>query len=293
MGIMDLQARLAAGVMSGKLSIDKDKIQESLDISQTIRKSNPRAQFPHFDYVGCLDTLAELTGEQPTMNTQIGDMVAPSFYQSNGDIVSQCVSELQKQVQRGQDGSLVPKLILQSILGNWTYDRHIVHFQTQKVERVSGTVKYTKYSHAPHQPLEDGDTKEDSAIFHTQDPNDNPVMYREDGLYELTPTQKFEVFREYEYITKHDALEIYFVEGGKRAHLFLSLKFIPETKSRQSDDGCWVQATSDHLCIKDLYSANFRVKLDGLSASEIVIKYRVRGPSKDYESTTVLKPLWQ
>ena len=33
------------------------------------------------------------------------------------------------------------------------------------------------------------------------------------------------------------------------------------------------------------------VKLDGLSASEIVIKYRVVGPSKDYESTTVLKPL--
>ena len=83
------------------------------------------------------------------------------------------------------------------------------------------------------------------------------------------------------------------MEGGKRALLFLSLKFVPDTTSEarsSNDDGYWVKATSDHLCIKDLYSATFRVKLNGLSASEIIIKYRVKGPSKDYESTTVLKP---
>ena len=174
----------------------------------------------------------------------------------------------------------MPKLILQSILGNWTYDRNIIHFQTLKTERVSGTVKYTKYSHT---------TSSQSDTEDIASNDDKYVKYREDGLYELSPTQKFEVFREYEYIAKHDALEIYFVEGGKRAHLFLSLKFVPETK--QSNDGHWVKATSDHLCIKDLYSANFRVKLDGLSASEVIIKYRVKGPSKDYESTTVLKPV--
>ena len=69
--------------------------------------------------------------------------------------------------------------------------------------------------------------------------------------------------------------------------------FVPEAASEQTssdDDGYWVKATSDHLCIKDLYSANFRVKLNGLSASEIIIKYRVKGPAKDYESTTILKP---
>ena len=87
------------------------------------------------------------------------------------------------------------------------------------------------------------------------------------------------------------ALEIYFVEGGKRALLFLSLKFSPEDNiSSSDDDGYWIKACSDHLCIRDLYSATFRVKLNGLSASEIIIKYRVVGPSKDYESTTILKP---
>ena len=219
-------------------------------------------------------------GEHPTINTKTGDMIVPSFYQPNIDMSKRTLSDLQNEIRKGQDGSRMPKLILQSILGNWTYDRNIVHFQTLKKERVSGTVKYTQYSHvSPHSDAEGSDSSE------------KYVKYREDGFYELTPTQKFEVFREYEYIAKHDALEIYFVEGGQRAHLFLSLKFVPETT--QSDDGYWVKATSDHLCIKDLYSANFRVKLDGLSASEVIIKYRVKGPSKDYESTTVLKPLLQ
>ena len=80
------------------------------------------------------------------------------------------------------------------------------------------------------------------------------------------------------------------MEGGKRAHLFLSLKFVPESWSSSNNDGYWIKATSDHLCIKDLYSATFRVKLNGLSASEIIIKYRVKGPHKDYESTAILKP---
>jgi hypothetical protein len=288
---MDLQARLAAGVMSGRLSIDDDTLQRALDTTQLIRKASPQAQFPRFDYTGYMDSLAELCFGGKYRARNFGGMVVPSFYQPDEEISNKCSLELKNEIHRGQDGTRMPKLILQAILGNWTYDRHIVHLQTQKVERVSGTVKYTKYSRTCPQSRNEGIEITTEAVpppeshnFHV-----NPVMYREDGLFELTPTQKFEVFREYEYISKHDALEIYFVEGGKRAHLFLSLKFVPDTQ--QSDDGYWVRATSDHLCIKDLYSADFRVKLNGLSASEIVIKYRVVGPSKDYESTTVLKPL--
>ena len=296
--------------MSGKLSLDKEKLQLALDTNKLIRTASPRAQFPRFDYpgklvhysqhitffsysslmtlhlnVGYMDTLAMLCydGKCPTTNTQIGDMVVPSLYQPNEDASKQAASDIQNEILKGQDGTRMPQLILQSILGNWTYDRNIVHFQTNKVERVSGNVKYTRYTHLS-QPSEDRDSDDAN-----ESPDDKYVKYREDGLYELTPTQKFEVFREYEYITKHDALEIYFVEGGKRAHLFLSLKFAPET-SQSTNDGYWVKATSDHLCIKDLDSGNFRVKLDGLSASEIIIKYRVKGPAKDYESTTILKP---
>jgi len=112
-------------------------------------------------------------------------------------------------------------------------------------------------------------------------------LYREDGIYRLPSGRDMEIFREYEYQQKDNMLEIYFVESGKRAHMFLSLKF-----QEKNSSGYWV-ATSDHLCIKDLYSAKFQVKLDGLAATEIIITYRVKGPSKDYESTTYLTPLRQ
>ena len=65
----------------------------------------------------------------------------------------------------------------------------------------------------------------------------------------------------------------------------MSLKF----QQDQSSDGYWV-ATSDHLCIKDLYKGNFKIKLDGLKATDLVITYRVRGPAKDYEASTYMTP---
>lgn len=288
MGIMELQARLAAGVMCGKLSLSGEQIQSAIMASKSIRNASPRAQFPHFDYPGFMDSLSQLcfSSECPTYNVNIGDVVVPSFYQPDEDLSRSCQSEIEEEIRRGQDGSRMPKLVLKSILGKWSFDRHIVHLQSRKVERVYGTVKFSKYRDS----LDPDNAEELSRINDTED---NPVLYREDGWYEITPAQKFEVFREYMYECRGDTLEIFFVEGGERTYLFLSLKFVPETTSETAsshDDGAWVEATSDHLCIKDLYSATFRVKLSGSSASEIIIKYRVKGPNKDYESTTILKP---
>ena len=296
MGVMELQARLAAGVLGGSLDIGADQLEMALEHSRIRRSHVPRAQFPHFDYVGFMDMLSQLCsgGEYPKYNTDTRDMVAPGFYQPDEEIARKCGSEIRHEIQLGQDGSRVPEVVLQSILGKWSYDRIIVHQQTNKVERVFGTVKYSKYWERSA-PSDDGDGNGEGDDRFSDATASNPILYREDGVYEFSPTQRFDVFREYEYECKHDALEIYFVEGGKRAHLFLSLKFVPETISDRvasSDCGYWVKATSDHLCIKDLYSATFRVKLNGMSASEIVIKYRVKGPAKDYESTTILKPDW-
>jgi hypothetical protein len=294
MGIMELQARLAAGVMSGRISLEGDQIRSAVKASEAIRKVTPRAQFPHLDYIGFMDTLSELCfqGDYPRHNVRLGDALIPTFYQPDDGLSQKCLSEIEKEFVCGQDGSRMPMFVLQSILGKWSYDRHIVHLQTRKVERVYGTVKYSKYwGRSDPENVNVGNADE---LFSVNDTNVHTVLYREDGLYEFSQTQKFEVFREYQYECKgRDVLEIFFVEGGRRAHLFLSLKFVPETipaSNSLDDDGYWVKATSDHLCIKDLYSATFRVKLNGLSASEIIIKYRVKGPSKDYESSTILKP---
>ena len=278
MGVMDLQARLAAKLMSGSISIEDEAYKSALKTSETMRKSSPRQQFPHF-YPDLMDTLIQVLnqGDPSDCDGKFG-IVIPPLYQKDERLREQCRLDLTREIKRGQDGSRMPKLVLSSILGSWSYDRKIVHLQTGKHEHVSGTVKYSKYW------TRDCDEDNNTALPGV----DNPVLYREDGVYEFSPTQKFDVFREYEYEVKDDALEIYFVEGGKRAHMFLSLKFVPTV---EEEGGQWVKATSDHLCIKDLYSATFRVKLNGLSASEIIIKYRVKGPAKDYESTTILMPV--
>ena len=238
-------------------------------------------QFPHFDYPGHMDKLAQLCfgPTNPKHNVDKSDIVAPAFYQPDEDIANQSTSEIESERRRGRDGSRMPNLVLESILGNWTYDRQIRHMQSNKVERVRGLVKFVKYWSRDREEDEDEDVLKGN--------KKRPVLYREDGVYEFSPTQHFDIFREYEYEANHDALEIYFVEGGKREHLFLSLKFTPESDGASSTDGgYWVKATSDHLCIKDLYSATFRVKLNGLSASKVIMEYRVRGPSKDYKSFT-------
>jgi hypothetical protein len=305
MGVMELQARLAAGVMSGNISLKGEQLQSAVKTSDAIRNATHRPQFPHFDYPGFMDTLSELCcqqkGDHPRHNVQVGDTVIPTFYQTDENMSQQCLKEIEEEVTFGQDGSRLPKMVLQSILGNWSFDRTIIHFQARKTELVYGKVSYTKYKSRsqtePSSPLGmyalSSQNNDNVSVNAAGDTRGSSVLYREDGLYELSSTQTIEVYREYEYEVKHDILEIYFVEGGRRTYLFLSLKFVPDTTESSSiddDGGYWVKATSDHLCIKDLYSATFRVKLNGISATEIIIKYRVKGPSKDYESTTILRP---
>ncbi len=260
MGIMELQGRLAAKILSGKLNLDDSILNQALEESQQIRTQKNRPQFPHFDYLGFMDTINELqSNDFPTKNTKQGDMVSPAFYQSTDESLAfQEVAALQQEILRGQDGSRIPSIVLSAIIGEWNFDRRIVHFNNNRQEHVYGSVKYTR-------------------------PTLDHVLYREDGLYELSSTKTLNVFREYEYQVTGDCLELYFVELGERAHLFLSLKFTEQQGNR------WV-ATSDHLCIKDLYQARFEIWLDGLAATHLQITYRVKGPTKDYESTTILTP---
>lgn len=268
MGIMELQGRLAGKAISGNGVIGD--LDEALKVSKAIRHHRPRAQFPHFDYVGEMDTLAMQALSQddfPKYNLKKGDMMSPAFYQSNKDEMAKaCQEELHEESAKGI--GRMPRIVKSALVGSWKFDRRIVHLSSlsssptgSKQEHVYGTIRYSRSKALDY------------------------VKYREDGFYELTPTKTLNVFREYEYVAKDDGiLEIYFVEGGKRAHLFLSLKF-----TEQDDQGYWV-ASNDHLCIKDLYKANFQIKLDGLTATEIIITYRVKGPAKDYESTTIMTP---
>ena len=275
MGVVELQARLAAGALSGTMEFPlPETFKKGLETSAAIRNPAPsfRPQFPRFDYIGFMDSLSECLSEQkfPTANICAGDLVTPAFYQPDKSLVESGKSELDREVERAKSGYYLPQVVTSALVGNWTFERDIVHFSGKSIAQrqyIHGKVRYSRSKDHGH------------------------VLYREDGFFEVSPSKSLPVFREYEYVCSTDerggdsgAMELYFVEGGTRAYIFLSLRF-----GHKDEDGYWV-ATNEHLCVKDLYKANFRIKMDGLAATEVIITYRVRGPAKDYESTTVMRP---
>ena len=151
-------------------------------------------------------------------------------------------------------------------MGRWKFEREIRDHLSTTIQRVHGTVVYS--------------------IPRTQDNHERRLRYREDGVLDLPNGKTLEVFREYDYVCGKDSntLELYFIENGMRAHLFLSLKFA------KHQNGYWL-ATSDHLCVKDLYKGTFEIAFDGLSAKDVSMTYHVKGPNKDYESITRLSPM--
>lgn len=278
-GVAELQARLAAGLISNELNLSASAITEALTISENIRqqsKVKAKSRFPHFDYIGHMDTLAKQIDLLPLEQyLSKGSMVSPSFYQPNEEIMETCKLRLDKLKDIAvYDGSkkLIPRLSLNALIGKWSFERTITEMSSPgaRPQKVSGEIFFSVLN----------DQKMPSPARSSFD----SIRYREDGLFELPTGKKLQVFREYDYVYAQDAIEIYFVEGGERAHMFLSLKF------DKKENGYWV-ATSDHLCIKDLYRGTFKIAFDGVGARDISMTYRVKGPAKNYESVTYLQPI--
>jgi hypothetical protein len=264
-GVMELQARLLAEMWSNKLGVGDGLVRDALDDSRTVRSHEPRAQFPQFDVVGCMDRLASVLGLVPPKPFgNKGMAVTPTYYQQSRTYSQTALEEIEGEIERGRLGKGISRVVLSALVGRWRLERTIRHFGPEaRQESVRGTVR-----------------------FSVSGPNLDAVRYREDGVFALPNGREIEVFREYEYeANRGDDLEIYFVEGGQRTYLFLGLKFQPPSDTQ----GYW-EATSDHLCIQDLYKGTFQVYLEGISASKVVMTYRVKGPNKDYESVTVLTP---
>ena len=322
MGIMELQARLLSNMMMCRDSDvvvgdvlsslpSRDQIQAALDDSLTIRNYKPRAQFPHWDYIGHMDTIASFVNLVPRPkasdddNDDVvnfgsnGNFVIPSYYQPDLAIAKKVGQEIHDDLKNSAMQRM-PQFVLDAIVGHWTYDRTITQMSDTSIpqQKVSGDVFFSLKHHYDEKNDGDDDIFSSSSLPSPSSNSRrywNTVLYREDGIFTLPNGVKMDVFREYEYQVNpaSNTLEIYFVEYGKRAHLFLSLKFQQQQQGdgdKKKDSNVWI-ATSDHLCIKDLYKGEFRITLDdGLSASAITMTYRVKGPNKDYESITYLRP---
>ena len=208
-----------------------------------------------------MDSLAEPLGLVPSPLDfgAKGKMVSPAFYQPSKRIAEENQARLEQEADRQCDN--IPRAALSALVGKWNFEREIHDHLSCSSQFVHGQVAYSM-----------------------QEPQLDSLRYREDGFLDLPNGNTLEVFREYDYLCTGNTLELYFVENGERTYLFLSLKF------EKQENGYWL-ATSDHLCIKDLYKGTFQIAFDGMGASEVIMTYRVKGPNKDYESTTRLSPM--
>ncbi|CAB9500729.1 monooxygenase [Seminavis robusta] len=283
-GIMELQAKTLAGMMSGDYVPTPEHVAAALEESKSIRQSTPRAQFPRHDYVAFMDTLAQPLGLLPQGTAGAkGAMVTPLVYQSAPNEISErALKNIDQECRHGGSSSVnMAKVALSALIGKWEFDRTITQFNNPSMapQKVTGVIDFSHIAPSVSSSSDSSNNKW------------NSVLYNENGIFHVAG-KELEVFRQYEYEYKDNGiLEIYFVEQGARAHLFLSLKFTTTSTEAENDAGQrrWI-ATSDHLCIKDLYKGEFQIQFDGISATQVSMTYRVKGPNKDYESVTHLKP---
>lgn len=267
-GVMELQARLLSESWSRQIVLTRSHLDDALRESELIRQQIPRPQFPHNDYVGFMDRLASEINLVPKGKWgQQGTMVMPAAYQPDQGLAQSVFDDLDAALESCRQGRNIPQVLMNALVGKYKFQREIKHYitglnpspsdQPERVDHISGNAKFV--------PILDA-----------------KLLYREDGIW-VTPKGVFDVFREYEYTYCYDDLQIFFIEGGKRANLFLSLKFRP-------GEDAW-EASNDHLCARDLYKGTFRVAFDGVAVKSISIEYRVSGPQKNYVSKTKLELL--
>ena len=318
-----------AGVGTGEGGEADDVV--SLNVAKQIREKQPQPQFPREDLIGRMDTLVSKLRRvcsHPTPPTQKegqiveldhglgdaphfcakGDLVLPVMYQPDLALAQSVLKDLEDNLKlRCQKRPHhVTSVLLKSLVGRWKFQRTLTPVGTKDAtgiqvgssQSVSGTIQFSLLQQTSGQSNQ-SDTKEKDEEKTTTSVDEEFLLYREDGVMMLPTGKPMEVFREYHYVKNEDtgAMELFFVEDGKRAHQFLNLLFEaqsiqPDSSSHTKiDDGIVVwTARSNHLCVKDMYNAQFRIELNGLAAQSVQMEYTVKGPSKDYVARTILTP---
>lgn len=120
---------------------------------------------------------------------------------------------------------------------------------------------------------------------------ENELLYNEQGKLTLSSMDSLDeslnVSQKYLYIydPNTDQINSYFVEKNTlRGSFFHQLRF--EEKQTSTDQ--WI-ATGEHLCGQDHYCVFYSFHVNGTSLSQFQIKYVVKGPKKDYVSSTTFR----
>lgn len=188
---------------------------------------------------------------------------------SDAEEASKSRQDLQDMLQAtSREGRYVAWAAFRATHGEWNVHRT---FNSELAPMPSGTFTGTAHFH-PRVPTADNATGE--------------YLYNEEGEFATTSGFNIRASRRYafRYSEDTDRITSWFVkEDGGVDYLFLDLELQP--KSAAPAANAWL-AKASHPCSPDTYDATYEWHFDKAALKCFKVEYVVKGPQKDYVSTT-------
>jgi tRNA A64-2'-O-ribosylphosphate transferase len=172
------------------------------------------------------------------------------------------------------------EIIFHSLEGHWTLDRNIINHRTDGLAgRVTGTTTFI------------GRTP-------TSDIAQAEYLYREEGVFNTGPGIQMTVNRRWiwrlEKVNEGDkeppSMSIHFVkaDGETEDYLYNRLPVLREQTGSGSDGAMkCLLVDAEHPCGRDFYVSKYEFYLRDGKLEKWSVKHEVKGPAKDYVSTTL------
>ncbi|KAF2759401.1 hypothetical protein EJ05DRAFT_527607 [Pseudovirgaria hyperparasitica] len=282
-GVMEMQARILADKWSESQiqQSESDTARELAELRsfrQSMLTRNLAApQYWMGDYVGLMESLSKQIGI--TRDGEQEGPVIPARYTSNAvekTAAQSTLSYLQSTLTASKESArFVAAAVFRSLQGSWEQKRSLnSKLDEFPINRYEGTGTFH-----PRAPTDVG--------------YDGEYLYIEQGTAYTKTGQSFQTSHRYvyRYSARTDTITVWFVKREtdsqpdlKVDYLFNEMKFEPHPRPGEKHQG-WI-ATSDHLCIKDMYNSRCEFRFRGAQIERFVLAYDVKGPKKDYVSET-------
>lgn len=270
---MELQARLASQIFSsGPSFIEARSYEAEMEAElKTRRNGSINAQFPHPDFVSFADSLASAIGCMPQLDPAhelysdvYGGPVIPAHYRLSGPGAAKHAAHTQI-------------VGLRQILSTATFPRRITIWSPEMKLDITNLQEVLKGEWHITRDATDTPQFFGTAIFcRKEDMDQNALLYREDMNFPIKRGH-LHGFREYIYVFGQDSLQIRFTkENPNPEEIFMNLNLMADKHNA-------LTASDLHRCGCDDYTGTFTF----INPNEFHIKYRVKGPRKDYEISSV------
>jgi hypothetical protein len=282
--IIEIQARLTADRWLNDRWAPRKPYEEPgklLELRDAMREqANDVPQFWFSDYTGYLEDVATHLGMEKNHGKFAEREGCPSparYLGPSQDVeASKAIMDDLHQVWHDclENGKYVPRAAFRALQGDWKISRKIESADPN----FSGTLEGQASFH-PRFP-----TKDNSGTRF-----DFEYLYIESGTF--TPSSSaisMNASRRYvyRYSEARDELSVWFVKPSKDLevdYLFHNLAFVKPEEARK--EGA-LAARAEHLCVKDLYTTEYRLPMKGVTLLEFEVKHQVEGPEKNYRMGT-------